>query len=118
VNYNFESQRCERRGTPPHVMVCILFSFNKLICERKKCESAVGVTQKNVQATFRRVHQLSGNGREDTGRKVDTTETDRETSGTGLTTTRIFGVPKRSQKTKKGYKIEARRTNEWKTRKE
>jgi hypothetical protein len=42
-----------------------------------------------VQATFHHVPQLSGNGREDTGRKVDTNEMDKETSGTGLTTTKI-----------------------------
>jgi hypothetical protein len=34
----------------------------------------------------RDVPQLSGNGREDTGGKGDTTEMENETSGTGLTT--------------------------------
>jgi hypothetical protein len=50
-----------------------------------------------VQATFRRVPQLSGNGWEDTGGKGDTIEMENETSGTGLTTTHKLGVHNESQ---------------------
>jgi hypothetical protein len=76
---------------PPRIIVCILFSCNSIICEREY-ESTVGFTLKNVQATFRHVPQLSGNGWEDTGRKGDTTEMENETSGTRLTTTQKLGV--------------------------
>jgi hypothetical protein len=91
VNYDFESQWCDRGGIPPRIMVCMLFSCNYIICERKY-ESTVGFTLKNVQATFHHVSHLSGNGREEMGGKGDTTEIENETSGTGLTTTQKMGV--------------------------
>jgi hypothetical protein len=59
---------------------------------------------------------MSGNGREDTGEKVDTTEMENETSGTGLTITKNWEFAIGAKRKKKGHEIAARRAKEWKSR--
>jgi hypothetical protein len=59
-----------------------------------------------------------GNGQEDTGRNVDTTEMENKTSGTGLTTTKKWEFAIESIRKKKGHEIAVRRAKEWKSRKE
>jgi hypothetical protein len=59
---------------------------------------------------------LSGNGQEDTGGKGDTTETEDETSGTGLTTKQNWEFAIEAKRKKKGHEIVAREAKEWMSR--
>jgi hypothetical protein len=67
-----------------------------------------------MQATFRHVPKLSGNGQEDTGGKGHTIEMKNETSVTVLTTTQKLGVLMRARRST-GHEIAAIKAKEWKS---